>query len=284
MSEIKGIIPKKIWLYWGNKTMSFLRYMTLYSLKKLNPDFTINLIVRKQKTDKIDSKWTEKQDDVYFRGDDYSSRISSLNLNIFYVEDIIETLDIANLQNSQLADIVGWKVLSTYGGVKSDMDILYHKPIPYEILKDIDVSLFEYCNVNPCGFLCGTPNVFWDDVFDESIKNLNDNYQSTGPLALTSIAKKISLDKYKGINIVKLENDMIYPFVGYEDWERNCSCAFKENVELPIENIGIHWYAGHPVPASHNAVITENNFSEYNSVICNIIKKLLGSDKNEGSY
>lgn len=273
------MIPKTIWLYWGNKTMSFLRYMTLYSLRKLNPDFTINLIVPKQKTDKIDSKWTEKQDDVYFQGDDYSLRISSLNLNIFYIEDILKTIEIASLRSSQLADIAGWEVLSTYGGVKSDMDILYHKPIPYEILKGTDVSLFEYRNVNPNGFLCGTPNVFWNDVFDESTKYLNDNYQSTGPLALTSVVKKISSDRYKGINIVKLKNEMIYPFVSNKDWQRNCTCAFTENVELPVENIGVHWYAGHPVPASYNAVITENNFSQYNSVICNIIKKLLEGDK-----
>ncbi len=257
--------------------MSFMRYMTLYSLRKLNPNFDINLIVRKQKTGMIISKCVESSDAVYFRGKDYTDRIYALDLNILNVEDVEDMPKLTDPEDSQLADFAGWKILSMYGGVMSDMDILYHKPIPYEILKDVDVSLFEYRTVNPTGFLCGTPNVFWDDVFIESLKDFtNEDRAITGPTALTSVAKRISSDRYKDINIVKLKNEMIYPFVDTEDWNRNCSCGFKENVELPIENIGIHWYAGHPISASYNALITEDNFSQYDSAICNIIKKLLG--------
>ena len=257
--------------------MSFLRYMTLYSLRKLNPDFTINLVVPKQKSDRIERKGLEVQDEVYFDGEDYTDRIKDLSVNIFDIDEILGDIKPSAFRNIQKSDILGWKILAERGGVRADNDILFHRPIPYEEFKDVDVSLFEYHNICPCGFLYGSPNVFWEDVLNEALRHTSENGdQATGPLPLTFVAKQAQSEKYKHLKIVRPNNELIYPYVNiYSDWGKNCLCAFEENLPLPPENIGIHWYGGFPVSAHYNNILTEKNYTQYNSTVCNTIKKLL---------
>ena len=38
-------IPKIVHFYWGNEKLSYLRYMSVYSFRKLNPDWKIKIHV-----------------------------------------------------------------------------------------------------------------------------------------------------------------------------------------------------------------------------------------------
>ena len=43
--SLSRAIPKRIFFYWGGSDMSWMRYMTLYSFRKMNPDWEVILYV-----------------------------------------------------------------------------------------------------------------------------------------------------------------------------------------------------------------------------------------------
>jgi len=74
-------MKKDIYFYWGNETMSYMRYMTLYSFCGFNPDWKVYLIKNNTPTNRV-MQTAEKQDKTEYKGKDYSDRLKDLNIDI----------------------------------------------------------------------------------------------------------------------------------------------------------------------------------------------------------
>jgi len=273
MEEIK--LPKDIYFYWGNKTMSFFRYLSLYSFKKLNPDWNVTLIVRKNP---IIQKvyWEEKPDFLYFKGEDCFNLVYNLNINIKYIEEEYPEIAELNVSENHVSDIILWKILSEKGGIVSDTDILYCKPIDYEKIKDVDVGIISFKgkkNYIPLSFMLGKPNGFFQEMYEKFKKEINPKIWDNSPYLMNSFES--IRNKFKNLKILRLPSKLVFPFSETEkEFNDYFKLMFEDCVKIP-ESIGIHWYGANPNSQMFNNKLTKDNYRNYENTICKIIQRIL---------
>lgn len=119
-------IPKVVHFYWDKSPLSFLNLLSVKSFKELNPDWTVKLYEPKFRHNNI--SWVG-----YTQKEKYSN-INYLQYVYKYCDEIIEVdLEELNFRNDvsevYKSDFLRWFLLSTEGGLWSDMDVLYIKPM-----------------------------------------------------------------------------------------------------------------------------------------------------------
>ena len=143
--EMEFDIPKILHLYWDGSPMSKLQTLTPITFHKQNPDWKINLYIPKQ-------KYTG--DDKYvpvYTGKDYFEKLSYVNIIEFDLKDYGIREDLHDILRS---DIFRYQILYEQGGMWSDFDVLWLKPISH--IKDVD----HVNNIKKFGFnVC-----FFDDI------------------------------------------------------------------------------------------------------------------------
>tara|TARA_R110001599_G_scaffold176000_3_gene368089 strand:- start:119 stop:1744 length:1626 start_codon:yes stop_codon:yes gene_type:complete len=281
-------IPKIAHFYWGSPKMSFLRYMTIVSFKKFNPDWSIHLYVPKSVSTEIfwrteggDNKHCS--DSVDYDGEDYFSKlIDDVPIKVVKV-DFSNTIIGSDAPEPHKSDLLRWQILSTSGGIWSDMDILYIKPLNVSHLnsnskKDTivcyDVDLARGLSVIPIGFLGSSKNnTFYKSIAKQSMISYDKlNYQSIGTRLFTQIAPTFpnAKSRFPNLNLLNLNPSNFY----YLDF-KNIDKIFEKNVDLPNTVIGIHWYGGHPTSQDFNNKINHKNYATFNSTISKILKEIL---------
>jgi hypothetical protein len=135
-------IPKICHLYWGRYPMSLLQVFTVMSFHKYNPDWKIQVNLSKQSPEEIGSNnWVKD-----YTGFDYFYKIRELD----YVE--IKEIDLLELgfgldkHPILISDLMRFNTLYERGGVYSDFDVIWLKPISE--FKNIE------CLGNPEDFEC----------------------------------------------------------------------------------------------------------------------------------
>ena len=78
-------IPKKIYLYWGASPLSYLRYLTVASLSRLNPDWEITVYTGGHNAP---AEWTTGEQAGQYTGPDYLPHCGELpNVTMKLVTD-----------------------------------------------------------------------------------------------------------------------------------------------------------------------------------------------------
>ena len=246
-------IPKQAFFYWGSPRMSFLRWMTLYSFRKLNPDWKILLYIPTMLSDQ--NNWANKMFDhekVDFI--DYTGKVKDLNIEI--VEFDFSQLDICNYTNEvHKSDLLRYYLLHKYGGIYSDMDILWIQPLEKMLANKLNEDKTDYVYFGKCpgglddghaiGFLLSSLNSpIYHDIYHQAHGKLShresNDYQIIGVDLLNSNFRGAYIDKqYKTIGY--LDKDCVYS-IDHDDREYLYD---KLGLHLITENtIGIHWYGG----------------------------------------
>ena len=273
-------LPKNIYFYWGNETMSFFRYMSLYSFKKFNPDWNVILIMRKNPEIPKDYGGEERPDSLYFKGEDCSiNLIDNLDIKVKYLEEEYPEIAELNFSETQISDILLFKILGEKGGIVSDTDILYYKQIDYEKIKDADVGIISFKghpkkDYIPWSFMLGKPNNFFKEMYEKSKKEINPKVWDNSPLLMDSLEEIKS--KFKNLNIMRLPSHLVFPFseTGKEPHEY-FKLMFEEDAEIPKDSIGIHWYGGNDNSQRFNNKLTKDNYKYSDNTICKIIQEIL---------
>lgn len=270
-------IPKRIFFYWNGENISWMRYMTLYSFRKMNPEWEMILYISKM--DIKDKMWkgSEEQDFSNYNGNNYYHKIKDLNIKIKPVKlpnNIRKNVTIISPVHE--SDLFRYYELNKNGGFYSDMDILFFKPMD-ELYNDVvnhntDVLLFQCVSYVAIGFLgAKKKNQYFLDLLNCSkIANHHDDYQSYGvdlmykmfnqnrnnPIIINSMKTF-----YKNMNFYNLSKDDFY----YYDWLRiNDNYNKPYGVDtFPKNAIGYHWYGGSPISQKFNNILNENNYKDY---------------------
>jgi len=285
-------IPKKIHFYWGNETMSWMRYMTLKSFRMLNPDWEV--ILYQSLCGGTGKTWgTDNFQDFFcFEGRDYFESIKELDI-------IVKTWDLSDnkiniLENnaemgaSHKSNFFKWSLMATDGGFYSDLDILYFRPIDdfYNKLEGYTTVICQdkYLSI---GLLASAGNDdFFKDIFLNCINCYTPHeYQSAGVQNIYEVYNKISPDctqdevlelakvRYPHLKFYNIPMDLVYPFDSTK-----VIPAFKNEInieDIPPETIGYHWYAGHKVAQDFNNILNGGNFMESETLFAKIVKKYL---------
>ena len=118
-------IPKELHLYWGGSNMSELQTFTVKTFHKLNPDWGINVYIPKQ-------RYTGSSEYVpEYIGMDYFHLVREMK----YVSIVTVNLDDYNIRRDLhdilCSDIFRYHILYNVGGVWSDFDIIWLKPMEH---------------------------------------------------------------------------------------------------------------------------------------------------------
>jgi len=247
------MLPKRAVWFWGGSPMSFLRYMSLASFRKHHPDWEMLLILRHGES--RPHRWKERQDSVYYDGPDYTGQAMAIDgLEVLHLEDAFP--DLVDYYDNQVSDVIGW-IWAADGGVKCDMDLLWRAPIDYDVIKDVDIGLWQYRKVFAVGVVFGNNPGFFGEVHDKAMDRLVNNrarfgYQEVGPNLLMDMFPDLR-DRF---DVTILPNSWLYPFVdSIGKWIAMCARPFLigERPAVPDDCVAVHWYAGSDAAMEWNA-------------------------------
>lgn len=261
-------IPKIFNCYWYGNQFSYLNYLCLETFIFYNPDWTINLYRPKNSEHKLVTWWSTEQKTQY-TGINYYQYIDKLPINIIDI-DFNEIGFFQDASDVHKSDYLRWYLLYNFGGLWSDLDILYTKPITKIYNNNItpDVGIFYFDHVFPIGFLFSTPkHDMFKQLLDNSIKYYDKNeYQCIGAVLwrnLWGTSEKL-LKQYNNITI--LDKNIIYPY----RWNEDTHLFYEKNVDwLTHDVIGIHWYNG---GVNAKKYCSENDFNKLDTTINLLIK------------
>jgi hypothetical protein len=159
-----------------------------------------------------------------------------------------------NMSEVHKSDFLRLHLMATYGGVWSDMDIFYFKPITNLAVNNIqnkDKETFVcYCYYkHSIGFFMGTPgNAFYKTMRSHSIKESKEYYPMGSPfqhMASDLWNKHFHiLETIDNISpVANIDMDAVYSI----DASDIPAIYDGSPPRFTSKSIGIHWYAGHPL-------------------------------------
>ena len=280
------MIPKEIYFYWGNKTLSFLRYITLYSFCKFNPDWKVNLILKDN--EKEWKRWASgEQDDNTYTGKDYLPEVEKLDINIKGFDyNFIINIDPC-MMNPHIKDLLWWYILATQGGFVTDMDIVFFGSFSliYEKLKldnaDIALTCFSGLPLEkyiPVTLMGGSPNnSFFKDILERAKRNYDPHsYECCGTKCIGFDNLTRIQEAYKFLKVVQLPDTIIYPFITkYEPADFvDALCKLDKSEELLEDTIGIHWYGG-GLAEQLVKTLNEGTYRNANFTLAKLIQRVM---------
>lgn len=265
-------IPKIAHFYWGNKVLPYLRYLTLYSFKKYNPDWKINLYVPKVLQSEM--SWTSSEHKFTISCEDYSNRVEGLGIQVIPFD--FDIIGVSNTVSEVLkSDFLRWYLLSTQGGLWSDMDILFFRPVS-QISMDEKVStvLCFHEGYYSVGFMMASSNNSIFKYLHDKVKSCFNPcaYQSIGRTLLDTSLKDVRKLCNRFPEIVhNLPMGVVYPV----NWSKvGKVCTTNMNILKP-ESIGLHWYAGSQLLGYWINEVNENTYMKHDNVLCNLIQRIV---------
>ena len=267
------MINKRIYFFWGNPVMSWMRYMTLYSFRRMNPDWDMTIYLSEHKQNGKTWRMRNLQDFFFYDGANYINRINDLGLRIKTINKY------QDMTPSHASNFFKWDLLANGGGIYADMDILWVKPIDdfYNRIKGYDVAICQ-TNFLSIGLLGSSGNKFFKDIYENTFKNYDkERYQSAGVeniYDLYNCDKENVLDearkKYPYLWYFNIPMETVYPFNSKQVDE-----VFSRPVPMPEKSIGYHWYAGHPTTQKFNNLMNEKNYKKYNTLFSKLCSDIL---------
>lgn len=274
-------IPRIAHFYWGGERTSFLRYLTVASFRRANPDWEVRVHVPRT-VHRRAAEWTTREayEGSTFLGRDYSRDLYALaDVDIVEV-DFERWPALANAAETFKADFFRWHVLATEGGLYSDADIAYHRPVRYAAFNvpdhaDARVGLCAHHGHQFIGFLFGAPGAAcYRRLLVESPKAFDPLvYQSIGSHLLQrcyptveSLAEQHPSDKPFNIDM-----DVVYAF----DWRQiGALHAPGDPKSLPAGAIGIHWFGGAGQSQRYNECVTHATAGHHGSLLDSYVARV----------
>ena len=272
-------IPKIAHFYWGNNSLSFLRYLTIYSFRKENPDWEIRVykpIINFQG----EKTWKTMERCNVYNGEDYFEQVKQIADKVSEI-DFSELGFYNDVPETYKADFLRWKLLSTTGGLWSDFDIVYIRPMDclyFNNKKNKDIStIICFKEYHRIGFLLSDKNNSFFKYINSQVSHCfnKSDYQSIGSYIFNAAFPNISYIKklFPDLKVFNMQMNVVYPLS-----ENSILTLFeKNNNPNIIKNncIAIHWFGGHPGSEMWEKLLTPENYKDYQNNLCQIIKRVL---------
>jgi len=263
-------VPKIMHIYWGGEKMPYMRYMTIKTFMNFNPDWRIMFWYPKHLFVKLTWSTSELRYDVPC--DDYLPELMKLPIDKNEV-DFIDFGFRNNVSETYKADLIRLHLLNICGGVWSDTDILYFKPItalsvnkPANRDKETFVCMGGYGH--SIGFLMAAQgSKFFERLSASAVQEYDENkYQSMGvDMYNRDYPTLESINRFSPA--VNISMDAVYT----HDASHVTELINGTLPQFTPGSIGCHWYAGHSL---WGKFLTETNGGKDNLPDC-IIGNLL---------
>jgi hypothetical protein len=231
-------VPKLLHCFWGGELLPYLRFMTIKSFRELNPDWAIVFWYPKYVSGKI--TWRSGELDYKLKCRNFLQDL--MDLPIVKMEIDFQKLGFpVGTAEVHKADYMRMNALALYGGVWTDMDIVYFKPIA-----ELEVNVEKHKNAgtfvckadygHSTGFLMASENnEFFGKLSDLIAKEFRaSQYQCIGPALMNKYYSSL-------MNAVNLKMDVVYA----HDCNHVTELIENRKPRFTEGSIGCHWYGGH---------------------------------------
>lgn len=237
-------LPKICWLYWNNAPMSYLHTMTLVTFHKLNPDWQIkvfNFIFPSEPS------YAPKY--IHYNGEDHLKYVREWE----WVEIRDIKVESTNIHSILVSDKWRREILFENGGVYSDFDVIWVKPIEHldkiQYKGNIEkfTSLVSYYELtkgfhNVSVLISEKASRFDAQIIQEQkvVNNLYDD-QAFGTTLLNKLYPELKSIPYE---VLAVPYETFYPYSTY-----NLKQLFIEDDLSVITNntLAVHWFNGNPL-------------------------------------
>jgi len=256
------MIPQILHIYWGAGKLSWLRYLTVYSFAKYNPDWKIKVWTTNHPT--LERTWDTGELEMTYDGEDWFDKLKDIPNVTIHILDL-ETYGFHNdIPEIFKADVLKLAALWEEGGVFSDFDILYYAPTD---TKDYEMILsYEpkdgYYSIGFIGSIPGNPK--YKLMLEEAVSRRRTSYQSYGPLLWSNV---LGRSKWWDKTVWNIPMKYVYPY------NSNFIPKIYEKGAFNKPGIGLHWYGGSPLSAGWEKKITPDELAD--NRICNLIKEII---------
>jgi len=240
------MIPKIAHFYWGLGPMSFLQYMTVVSFNKHNPDYKINVYTPKERSFLYGWQNTECTQHIQYTGIDYFenlTKLSYINLEVVDFDKYEIKNDISEIHKSDYIRLIK---LIEHGGIWSDFDILYIKPL--NLSETADTILTFNGNYYLIGFFGSTKNNdFFKSLLDKALQTNITGYQSIGSPMIKELYPSFSdiIKTFPKLNVVNYPTTNLYAIEPHELHLLYNKEYIKAGEARVTDNVvGIHWFYG----------------------------------------
>lgn len=243
-------IPKNFNVFWGGGTLSFMNLLTVISFHEHNPDWKINLFRPKVLKAFSPTFWGTKEQSHKLQCKDHFNDL----VNLDFVNEIQLEYDFLSFGYHHpviKSDMARYKIMSTYGGIWSDFDIIYINSVDKLINKNNKYNLFiSYDEYHSIGFYISTKNnAFFLKLgaeVEKYKKSKARDYQYFGRHFVENFFEDFeSLVSLENCVPFKLSDDIVYP-INFRDLSKITSLDYEEVREhsLTEDTLGIHWFNG----------------------------------------
>lgn len=279
-------VPKIVHFYWGGNTLPFLRYVSMYSFIKHNPDWKVKFHVPEILGNTKPTWRTAEQQNTqnaHKQSKNYTQEFQNLNVEI--IKHDFNKYGFRNdVHEVHKSDLLRWLLLANEGGLWSDNDIIYTKPMVF--LKEnsepeassCDTFLCKYeSDMHAIGFMAsGGNNDLFNIIAQIALKSFSPKaYQSIGACLLNT--KFNTIQKSAPNNkVCYLSPDSVYCI-------NDASIPSFNSIGLNPESfsknsIGFHWYGGHSSMSTLEAAINNENYNGYNNFIGKLVQMVLNDN------
>lgn len=270
-----GMIPKILTLYWGGN-LSYLRYLTILSFKKLNPQWHINVFYPAFPTSNV--SWKTGEQSGSYLGANYFPMLEEFADLIPFSMESIGFSDL--MPEVHKSGVVRAWALSEYGGLYSDMDILYVKPFKIDPVFNLIISYDEVNTSFSDGFIgCSIQGKsffknFLDSFYKFKLTNINKEmgYQALGPSVWNNLVQKSNYPP----DVWNIPMSLVYHYDSFHIDDIFSENSNDLNTLFPEESIGCHWYGGHPATRYWENMITPENY-KFNNIISKLVQNILSN-------
>ena len=266
-------VPKILHVYWSATPMPYLRYATVTSFMAQNPDWEVMLWLPKYKYKVVTWQTSELQYTLSGFVDYYPELLKlPITINYLDLEDFGESNEMSEVHKS---DYLRYWMLYKYGGVYSDMDILYFANIDkLKVNTEENKDKETFVCISPhyghsAGFYMAAKGCRFFKKMYESVKIDPTIYQSVGPDAMNEAYP--TLESINEITpAAEIGMEAVYAYDG-----RRIIDIYISRKKIPSKfteySIGIHWYGGHPMTAR----FLTNTHGGVNRIPNNVLGRLL---------
>jgi hypothetical protein len=274
--------PKIFHYYWDDfKKFSFMNLYSLRTSLHYHPEYIHVIWTPINCCDKIN--WKEDLNNSFNIDDNYKKYVEELKdkKNLLIIKfDVNKLLGVdSNMSEVHKSDILRYILLNKFGGIWSDLDIVYIKKITDKINFNFDNLFFKCINDNtifyPIGLLLCKRNTSFINNLLENINTFycKDRYQCLG----SEMLKKI-FDSTNYKDVYFLNNEFYMNYLWFEIDE--LFIDYKKTKDI-TNTIGFHWFNGSNITKKYllnikNEIIKSN----YNGIIFIEKNKFLKVKKN----
>lgn len=266
-------IPQIAHFYWGGGPLSYLRFLSIQSFKKQNPEWQVKV---HQPVTNSQAPWSWDNNIKQ----DFRDQIDTLDVVV--VEHDFDLYGFTNQAHEvHKSDFLRWKLLSEQGGLWSDIDIFYLRPMNnlkenIEENSTVDVAL---CPLKPprkhtVGFmLSSNGNRFYKYINQLALENYNkDVYQCMGSDLFNGRFETLESFKqqFTDNNFIFLDKKCVYTITS-----KTIASFYQETNKRHTnpEIIGYHWFGGHPQSQEFENTLIPESVNNHSHFLARIIQE-----------